>query len=250
MTPEMTQMVLRTLLGVVVLLAVALLVLRAAGVPHRADTAIAVLRGAVQLAVISVVLTGVIADLRWVLVALAVMFTVAVVTSTRRVSWTVQRLGIVAASMAAGVAVTLTTVFATGALDLTPRYVLAIGGIVIGGAMSVATLAGRRLAQATADRWDEVEAWLALGATPREATADIGRFAIREALIPSTDQTRTTGLVTLPGAFVGAIFGGIVPIEAGRFQIVVLAGIIAAGAVTATLLVHVLAPRMERLGTG
>lgn len=206
MTPEMTQMVLRTLLGVVVLLTVALLVLRAAGVPHRADTAIAVLRGAVQLAVISVVLTGVIADLRWVLVALAVMFTVAVVTSTRRVSWTVQRLGIVAASMAAGVAVTLSTVFATGALDL--------------------------------------------GATPREATADIGRFAIREALIPSTDQTRTTGLVTLPGAFVGAIFGGIVPIEAGRFQIVVLAGIIAAGAVTATLLVHVLAPRMERLGTG
>lgn len=43
-----------------------------------------------------------------------------------------------------------------------------------------------------------------------------------------TDQTKTTGLVTLPGAFVGAIFGGVSPLEAGRFQIVVLAAIMAA----------------------
>ncbi|GAT86278.1 hypothetical protein CVCC1112_938 [Paenarthrobacter nicotinovorans] len=57
------------------------------------------------------------------------------------------------------------------------------------------------------------------------------------ALIPSIDQTKTTGLVTLPGAFVGAIFGGISPLEAGRFQIVVLAGIMAAGALTAVLVI-------------
>ena len=42
-------------------------------------------------------------------------------------------------------------------------------------------------------------------------------------------------------AFVGAIFGGISPVEAGRFQIVVLAAIMAAGSVTAALLVHGLA---------
>ncbi|MBP2393190.1 ABC-type iron transport system FetAB permease component [Paenarthrobacter nicotinovorans] len=43
--------------------------------------------------------------------------------------------------------------------------------------------------------------------------------------------------MTLPGAFVGAIFGGISPLEAGRFQIVVLAGIMAAGALTAVLVI-------------
>ena len=53
------------------------------------------------------------------------------------------------------------------------------------------------------------------------------------ALIPATDQMKTTGLVTLPGAFVGAIFGGVSPLEAGRFQLVVLAAIMAAGAITA-----------------
>jgi putative ABC transport system permease protein len=60
---------------------------------------------------------------------------------------------------------------------------------------------------------------------------------VYSALIPSIDQTKTTGLVTLPGAFVGAIFGGISPLEAGRFQIVVLAGIMAAGALTAVLVI-------------
>ena len=54
-------------------------------------------------------------------------------------------------------------------------------------------------------------------------------------MIPSIDQTKTTGLVVLPGAFVGAIFGGISPLEAGRFQIVVLATIMAAGSLTSVL---------------
>jgi putative ABC transport system permease protein len=62
------------------------------------------------------------------------------------------------------------------------------------------------------------------------------------ALVPTVDQTKTTGLVTLPGAFVGAVFGGLSPLDAGRFQIVVLAAITAAGACTAVCLTRWLAP--------
>ncbi|WBL19008.1 ABC transporter permease [Citricoccus sp. NR2] len=67
------------------------------------------------------------------------------------------------------------------------------------------------------DHWDEVEGWLSLGATPRQATLDIAQGAIREGLIPSTDQTKTTGLVTLPGV-VGAIFGGASPLRPDYFR--------------------------------
>jgi putative ABC transport system permease protein len=148
--------------------------------------------------------------------------------------------------MAAGVLVTLGVVFATGAIDFTARYALAIGGIVIGNSMSIATIGGRRLLESVDDRWDDVEGWLALGATPRQSTAALAKQAIYSALIPTTDQTRTTGLVTLPGAFVGAIFGGVSPLEAGRFQIVVLASIMAAGAITASMLVSSLAPLRQR----
>lgn len=50
------------------------------------------------------------------------------------------------------------------------------------------------------------------------------------------DQAKTTGLVVLPGAFVGAIFGGISPLAAGRFQTVVLAAIMAPGSLTSVLI--------------
>ena len=246
---ELTDQIVRSLLGVAVLVGITLLVLSLARVQHRWSAALAVLRGAIQLAAISVILSGVITDPRWVGLALLVMFGVAAVTSTRRIGWSWGRLGVVAGAMVAGVACTLGVVFATGAIELSARYALAIGGIVIGGAMSTAALAGRRLAQGTAERWDEVEAWLSLGATPRLATLDIARFAVREALIPSTDQTKTTGLVTLPGAFVGAIFGGVSPLDAGRFQIVVLAGIMAAGAITAAVITRRLAPTLHRAWT-
>jgi putative ABC transport system permease protein len=89
-------------------------------------------------------------------------------------------------------------------------------------------------------RSDEVEGWLALGATPRIAYADIARRAVHEALLPTIDQTRSTGLVTLPGAFVGALFGGANPIEAARFQLVVLAGIMLTQTITGLTVARIL----------
>ena len=246
--PE-TETLLRTLLGVAVLAVIATAVLSAARVPHRTASALAILRGAAQLAALGAVLSGVITDARWVALALAVMTGVAAVTAARRLGGLRRRIGLVGTGMAAGILTSLLVVFATGAIALTPRYALAIGGIVIGNAMTTATLAGRRVLQAADDRWDQVEGWLALGATPRQATLDVARHGLREAVIPSIDQTRTTGLVTLPGAFVGAIFGGISPLEAGRFQIVVLAALMATAAVTAALVAFRLAP-VARKGDG
>lgn len=152
----------------------------------------------------------------------------------------------VAGAMASGILVSAVVVFGSGAIALSPRYALALGGIVIGNAMSIATIAGRRFRELVDDRWDEVEGWLALGATPGRATADLVRRAVSAALVPTVDQTRTTGLVTLPGAFVGAVFGGVSPLEAGRFQIVVLAAIMATGSITAVLLTRWLAPVRTR----
>ncbi|KTR03666.1 hypothetical protein NS184_13295 [Curtobacterium luteum] len=235
-----------TLVGVAVLVAIATTALLLARAPSPWAPALAVLRGTVQLAVLSVVLTGVIRDPVWIAVALVVMFGVATTTAARRLGSLRTRLLPVALSMAIGIGAALVVVFGTGAIAFSPRYVLAMGGIVIGNAMTIATLSGRRFVELVDDRWDDVEGWLALGATPRRATADLVRRAIHAAMVPSTDQTRTTGLVTLPGAFVGAVFGGVSPLEAGRFQVVVLAAIIAAGALVAVTLTHLLAPVRTR----
>jgi putative ABC transport system permease protein len=234
-----------TLLGVALLCAISVAVLALAGVRERFGPTLAVLRAALQLAVISLILTGVITHPLWVGIALLVMLSVAVGTSTRRLGWSRQHLGAVAAAIAIGSLVALAAVFASDALAPTPRYLLAIGGIVVGNAMAITTLTARRFLESVDEHWDEVEGWLALGAQPQEATRALARGAVHTALVPSVDQTKTTGLVTLPGAFVGAIFGGLSPLEAGRFQIVVLAAIIAAGAVAATLIVRLLG-RVER----
>ncbi|WP_349898580.1 ABC transporter permease [Parafrigoribacterium soli] len=238
--------ILPSLTGVAILILVATAVLTAYRVPHRSAPALAILRGTVQLAIISFVLAGVISSPLWVTVALLVMFSVAASTATRRVGWSWEHARMMFGSMALAIVVTLGIVFATGAIEFAPRYALAIGGIVIGNTMSIATLAGRRFNEAVGDHWDEVEGWLALGATPRQSTFALARGAVYSALIPSTDQSKTTGLVTLPGAFVGAIFGGVSPLEAGRFQIVVLAAIMAAGSITGVVVATWLAPVKQR----
>jgi putative ABC transport system permease protein len=231
-----------TVVGVLVLAVITTAVLAAFRIPGLWAPVVAILRGAVQLAVISVILTGVITSPMWIAVALVVMFTIATSVATGRVGWSGRAALMMGSSIAAGVLVATTAVFATGALELTTRYALAIGAIVIGNAMSIATLTGRMFTTAIADHWDEVEGWLALGARPRTSTLQLARRAVRDALVPAIDQTKTTGLVVLPGAFVGAIFGGISPIEAGRFQIVVLAAIMAAGAITSVLVAEWMGP--------
>jgi putative ABC transport system permease protein len=106
--------------------------------------------------------------------------------------------------------------------------------------MTGATLTGRRLLDGLRRRRDEVEGWLALGATPRQAVAPIAREAASEALVPALDQTRTVGLVTLPGAFVGALLGGASAVGAARFQIVVLVGLLCAESITTVTLAWLL----------
>ncbi len=67
---------------------------------------------------------------------------------------------------------------------------------------------------------------------------DIARTSIFEALVPGLDQTRTVGLVTLPGAFVGALLGGASASTAARFQLAVLVGLLCAESITATLVAY------------
>lgn len=211
----------------------------ATGLPNARGPITAIGRGVLQLAVLAFVLHGLIGSWWGIAAALTVMAGIAMWTATGRLGGRTAA-PIVVTAMTVGVLVSLSVVFVTGAVDFTPRYVLAMSGIVLGNAMTNTTLSGRSFRQLSADRWDEVEGWLAIGARPVQANLGVARDAAHTALVPSLDQTRTTGLVTLPGAFVGAIFGGLTPVEAGRFQVLVLAAIMACSTITATLTTRLL----------
>jgi putative ABC transport system permease protein len=78
----------------------------------------------------------------------------------------------------------------------------------------------------------QVEAALALGATPRQATLQQVRRSLGIALSPVIDSIKTVGLITLPGTMTGLILGGASPLEAIRLQIVVTNMLMAANTVS------------------
>ena len=200
----------------------------------------AIVRAAIQLSIVALLLRGVLA-VPWTAAAFVLlMLSTASFTAMGRTRelWRGREAAVV--GVIAGALVSLAAIFVLQLVDLQARYVVATGGIIIGNAMSAATLTGRNFLRAARQRRDEIEGWLALGATPSEAHLEIGQEAVRESLLPNLDQTRSTGLVTLPGAFVGALFGGASPAEAARFQLVVLAGIALAMTVCGVLVARVL----------
>lgn len=185
----------------------------------------AILRATLQLAIVAALLSGVLATGWTVALFVLLMLTTATLTSGGRVSELHHGRRAALAAVVTGALVTIALVFALHLMDWTVRYLIAVAGIVIGNAMSATTLAGRQFRTLAGERSDAIQGWLALGATPRQAHDDVARHAVHEMLIPNLDQTRSTGLVTLPGAFVGAIMGGASPLDAAKFQLVVLAGI-------------------------
>jgi putative ABC transport system permease protein len=225
---------LTTLVAVIVLGAIALAVVLALRLEHPWLQPVAIGRAVLQLGLLSLILVAVIADPVWVALFLVVMVVAATWVVVRRLGLDRGQVGWIGLTVALATAVPAAIVFATGAVEFSPRYVLAVVGILVGNAMSVATLMGRSLATLLVAQRDEIEGWLALGAGPRTSALRAVRSAASTALIPSTDQARTTGLVTLPGAFVGAVFAGASPLEAAQFQLVVLAGILAVAALTVT----------------
>ncbi len=234
----------RLALGVAALLILTLAVLRAGQVHLGGAPVVAIARAAAQLALVGLLLGGVLTNPPLVALALAAMLAIATRTATGRLRGLESPGRAVVVACTTGAGASLGVIFALGVLPFEPRYLVALGGIVIGNTMTAATLAGRHLRAGMLARREEIEAWLALGATMRQAVADIARPCAGEALVPGLDQTRTTGLVTLPGAFIGALLGGASPVQAARFQLVVLAGLLCAQAITSVLLMHLLgAPR-------
>jgi putative ABC transport system permease protein len=192
----------------------------------RAD-AVAVVRAVAQLALVSLVLTAVLGRVVWSLAFAVVMLGVAVGTSARRIGagrawpW-------VTVSVGAGVVPVLVVVFASGAVPWDGAAIVPMAGIIIGGAMTASSLNGRRCFAALREERDTYEGALALGLTVPVAIRLVIARHRSESLVPGLDQTRTVGLVTLPGAFVGVLLGGGSPAQAGAAQVLVLVGLLAA----------------------
>jgi putative ABC transport system permease protein len=224
-----------------VLVAIAIAVSRRQRTDLEADLGIAVVRSFVQLTAVGYVIQAVFdSDSLWVVVALlSAMVVLATFTARSRARAVPGALVPLAIALATAAAVTFGLIVALGVFEPEPRYLVPVGGIVIGNAMTAAAVALNRLGDEVTSRRNEVEATLALGATSRQASAGLVSRSLRSAMIPLVDQTKTTGLIAFPGIMVGMLLGGAEPLDAVRLQLVilwVLLGAVSLAALIATTL--------------
>lgn len=103
-----------------------------------------------------------------------------------------------------------------------PQYLIPISGMMLGNAMNAAALAIDRLVGETRSRRWEIEAALALGASPLKAINPILRDAARAAMMPTINAMMVVGIVQLPGMMTGQIIGGVAPEQSVRYQIIIM----------------------------
>jgi putative ABC transport system permease protein len=120
-----------------------------------------------------------------------------------------------------------------------PQYVVPLLGMILGNSMTGTSVGLATLTDSLANQRDQVEAALTLGATRWEAAQPPVRHAIRTGMIPIINMMMIVGLVSLPGMMTGQLLSGTSPIEAVKYQIVIMfliASATALGTVTIVLL--------------
>ena len=198
------------------------------GLRLERSLAIATIRTVVQLFFIGLVIRGVFAINAWSLVvgALLLMMTYAAWAGLGRVKNRAPGLflpmwaGVVSGSV-------FTTAVVTGAvLKIDPWYrpdvLLPLGGMILGNAMNGGSISADRLHAEIRARREQIEMALTLGWDYRRATAEARRSAVRAALIPTLNTMMTVGLVHLPGMMVGQLLGGVEPMVAAKYQIIIM----------------------------
>lgn len=197
---------------------------------------LASVRTVTQLVLVGLVLDWVFAVRSWPLVLLfcLAMIVAATVAAARRPERTYR--GIYRDSfvsmLVSSLAVTLVAVMGIMSVRpwYDPQYLIPLLGMLLGNSLTGISLGLDRLLTRVVDSRDEIEARLALGATDWEATRPAVRESVRTGMIPIINTMMVVGVVSLPGMFTGQVLAGADPLDAAKYQILILFMIAAATA--------------------
>ena len=202
------------------------------------DILIGTVRAAIQLIAVGYVLHTIFRLKSWILIILmlALMITVATLNARKKgkglpgVGWRI------AAAITSTEILTMGLLLSLRIIHATPQYIIPISGMIIGNGMVVSGLFFNRLKSELETRREEINVYLALGATSKQAIYTVMRNTIKASMLPTIDGMKTVGLVQLPGMMTGMIVAGANPIEAVRYQILIMYSFTSAAAITAILL--------------
>ncbi len=122
-----------------------------------------------------------------------------------------------------------------------PQYAIPLLGMMLGNSLNGVSLGLERLGEELATGRERVDGLLALGATRWESAAEPLRSATRTGLVPITNSMMVVGIVSLPGMMTGQLLSGVSPVEAVKYQVMIMfliATSTALGTVVVTLLAY------------
>lgn len=124
-----------------------------------------------------------------------------------------------------------------------PRYALPLTGIILGNVLNAGAIALDGVLSGMPQAQAAIEARLALGETFADATRPIVVAAIRRGMVPLINQMSAAGIVTLPGIMTGQILAGMDPLDAVKYQILLMFLLAGAGGLAATAIAFLAARR-------
>lgn len=126
------------------------------------------------------------------------------------------------AAIAAGTVVTLVILILSKTLQYEAYQIIPVGGMIISNSMVALGLSYRQIASDFKNKREEVETKLSLGADILPSSIEIIRNSIKTGMQPTIDSAKTLGIVSLPGMMTGLILAGTSPVEAIKYQIMVM----------------------------
>ena len=196
---------------------------------------IAAARAAIQLYLIGLVLNALFGAVRWYWVALTALIMLAaagyeVYARQQKpfAGWFGVAIGPLSLFVSSFAIVVLTlTVVVAPTPWYHPQYAIPVLGMLLGNTMTGVALALDRLTDGMRRDCAGIEGRLLLGQTARQATLTHRQAAWRAALVPTLNAMATAGIVSLPGMMTGQILAGSPPVEAAKYQWLILLLIVA-----------------------
>ncbi|AIJ06130.1 ABC transporter related protein [Methanocaldococcus bathoardescens] len=128
-----------------------------------------------------------------------------------------------------------------------PIYVIPLMGMVIGNTMNTVHLALDKIIDLVKSERDILWGYLALGATEIEALRPFIKNAVKSAVIPQMNRTKSVGVIFIPGAMVGMLLSGANPLYAAEIQIIIMWMILSSAVISGVLICYLMYKEIIRV---
>ena len=205
------------------------------------DMAIGSVRSFVQLVAVGYAINYIF-DLKsiWlILLALVIMMLVGAQAASSRVKRLKGSFKLIFVAIFTGSSITIGLMLAFNIISPEARYLIPLGGMIIGNSMNVAALSIDRICSDLSGNKLAVETALALGKSWRTASQKYIRSAAGTGMLAILNTMKTVGIVALPGAMTGMILAGADPLDAVLLQIIVMYMMLFAVTLTSVVAVEI-----------